>query len=576
MKRRDFLRTASLASAASFALSGIPLKMFAANRHLHQLMSNSNNDNVLVILQMHGGNDGINFFAPGSANPNRQLYQFRRSNIALATNGARKTIELDSTLPTSEQIGLHPDMLGLKQLYDEGKVSILHGIGTERSNGSHFRARDMRAMGADIDEYYSSGWVGRYIEHLLEQGEFGDYEFPDEYPNTEFPHPFALELGADTTSLTFHMDENIPSSIAIPNPVSFFNLVDNLDGLQDNEGNLPTDDIGIPPEALEGSPYWEQMQWILGIEDGAKAYAEELVAVYNQGLQNRNCSVEYPERYPFNAPENSKNNPLANALRIIATLLRGGIQTRIFMVRIGGFDTHVQQVESYETSMGVHGAKAYHIAASLKAFQDDLKCLGLEDRVLTITTTEFGRSIKSNGSFGTDHGEASIELAIGKKVRPGVVGVYPDMNAKNVEFQNDFRRMYSTILDEWFGLDRSVIFNNIFLADYPEKEANLGFLTSNITALNEFQRKRFRLEPCAPNPCYEKTKFAFYINTAASVELYLSDLQGRRVKTFIKNKWHEAGRHELVGDLKGLKAGVYLYHIAAGQLKDTKKLVVVS
>src|SRR5690606_29080322 len=146
-------------------------------------------------------------------------------------------------------------------------------------------------------------------------------------------------------------------------------------------------------------------------------------------------SIAYPETYPLNAPAGSKRNLLTPQLKLISRLPDGGCKTKVFLVKIGGFDTHAEQVESYDPTMGVHAALLYHISTAMNAFQEDLRRRGLEDRVLTITTSEFGRRVYSNGSYGTDHGTGGPMFIFGKGVQAGMVGNVPDLTKANVEMQ---------------------------------------------------------------------------------------------------------------------------------------------
>jgi uncharacterized protein (DUF1501 family) len=269
-------------------------------------------------------------------------------------------------------------MQAMKGMYDEGRMAFVQGVSYKNNNGSHFRGRDIWFMGGGSDDYYGSGWLGRYL-----QQEYAPEVYPDDFPNSEMLDPLAIEMGSDI-SLVFHQENNIPTSISLDNPESFFDLVDTLEGFDD----LDTDKRGIPPAVLNPSPYWQELNWILEMEDKSEDYAERLYTVFQNG---RASSVTYPETYPLNAPTGSKKNPLTPQLKLIAQLLDGGCKTKVFMIKIGGFDTHADQVESYDPTMGVHAALMYHISTAMKAFQEDLRAKGIEDRVLTVTTSEFGR-----------------------------------------------------------------------------------------------------------------------------------------------------------------------------------------
>ena len=159
------------------------MRVMAEESHFLRLAEQSDNDRVLIILQLHGGNDGINMVIPSG---NYDEYYFRRPNIAIPKlNSSRKLIDLDSTMPSVDQVGLHPDMIGAKDLYDRGRMAIVQGVSYPNNNGSHFRGRDIWHMGGGFDDYYSSGWVGRYLQSTY--SDLGTY--PDDFPNAEMSLP---------------------------------------------------------------------------------------------------------------------------------------------------------------------------------------------------------------------------------------------------------------------------------------------------------------------------------------------------------------------------------------------------
>jgi uncharacterized protein (DUF1501 family) len=569
MKRRNFIKKLSLASVP-FAIGGIPLKLMAENS-LTRMARQSTNDRVLIILQMHGGNDGINTVIPVD---NYDLYYSRRANMAIPRrNSLRKLIEVDRTLPSDSQIGFHPDMIGMKDLYDRGRLCVIQGVSYLNNNGSHFRGRDVSFMGGSFNDYYSSGWVGRYL-----QQEFAPLVFPDDFPNADMQDPLAIEMGNDV-SLIFHQDGNIPSSISLSDPASFARLVEELEGFVDQGVDLR----GKPPAALEGSPYGQELNWILGLEDKTEDYADRLYQVYKRAPET---SVTYPERYPFNAPRGSLRNGLTAQLKLIARLLDGGgpgqgVKTKVFLVKIGGFDTHAEQVESYDPTMGVHAALLYHISSAMKAFQDDLRLRGLEDRVLSVTTSEFGRRIHSNGSYGTDHGTGAPMFLFGVGAQPGVVGKVPDLTKDNVDMQFDYRQVYAHILRDWMMVDQNKINQDIFFRNFfsgPKEEGPgnyepMPIVTNVVSSTETFMSERFSLNDCYPNPASSFTRIRFRINAPAHVELNLLNSQGGTVQSLL-NEPREAGEHEVEVDVRTLATGLYLYQIKAGLLKETKKLLI--
>jgi len=429
-------------------------------------------------------------------------------------------------------------------------------------------------MGGGFDDYFSSGWVGRYL-----QEEFAPKTYPDDFPNPEMKDPLAIEMGSDV-SLIFHQEANIPTSISLNDPQSFAKLVEELEGFIDQG----VDPRGKPPLALENSPYGKELNWILGLEDKSQDYAERLYDVYKAASAT---SVTYPERYPFNAPKGSMRNGLTPQLQLIARLLDGGgsglgVKTKVFLVKMGGFDTHAEQVESYDPTMGQHAALMYHISSAMKAFQDDLKARGLEDRVLTVTTSEFGRRVRANGSYGTDHGTGAPVMIFGKGVQPGVVGVVPDMNLQNVEMQFDYRQVYANLLRDWMLVDESKINSDIFFKDFlnGSKEEGAGnyeplpLATQVISGVQEgFINSRFSLEACHPNPATEFTIIPFKINNINLVDITLKDSQGRTIKTLLHEE-RTAGEYSLRVDVTDLLPGIYFYQLKTGFFHDTKKLIV--
>lgn len=554
-----------------FTIGGIPLKLMAENS-LTRMAQQSDNDRVLIILQMHGGNDGLNAVIPLDA---YDQYYSRRANIAIPKqNSLRKLIPLDSRLTTEAQVGLHPDMLALKDMYDRGRACIVQGVSYKNNNGSHFRGRDISFMGGSFDDYFSSGWVGRYL-----QQEFAPLTYPNNFPNPEMKDPLAIEMGSDV-SLIFHQDGNIPTSISLNDPEGFARLVEELEGFID-EGIDPR---GRPPEALNDSPYGKELNWILELEDKSEDYAQRLYEVYKGAPESK---VTYPEKYPFNAPAGSLRNGLTPQLKLIAKLLDGGgpglgVKTKVFLIKIGGFDTHAEQVESYDPTMGAHAALMYHITSAMNAFQNDLRERGLEDRVLTVTTSEFGRRIHSNGSYGTDHGTGGPVFIFGKGVKPGVVGNVPDLTQDNVDMQYDYRQVYASILRDWLLVDEAKINNDIFFKNFidgPKEEGTGNYerievATQVISGVTEsFINDRFKLFDCTPNPVKDIVTIGYRINSRVHVKLDILDIQGKPVQAVVDAE-QDAGEHFVKLDASTWRPGVYIYQVKAGLLSDAKKLVV--
>jgi uncharacterized protein (DUF1501 family) len=589
--RRDFLKKLPLAMSIPFSLGGIPMRAIGKDHTLSKLAAAvpQPDGRVLVILQMHGGNDGLNCCIPVAK---YNEYYNARPNIAIpAANSLRKYIPLDSTLSENSQLGLHPDMVAMKSLYDQGRMAVIQGVSYKNNNGSHFRGRDIWFMGGSYDDYIQSGWLGRYL-----QGEYAPFSYPENFPikkgddpvdeNYEMIDPLAIEIGSDV-SLIFHQQGNIPTSFSLPAGGDFENLED-LEGFFENQ---QTDPRGIPPlNYLGGSRYYKELQWILDLEDKTQDYTAQLAKEYAAGGAT---SVAYPTKYPFNAPSGSLTNHLSNQLKLVARLLAGGCQTKVFLVKVGGFDTHADQVEKYDTTMGGHAALMYHISTSMKAFQEDLRSRGtLEDRVLTLTTSEFGRRVRSNASYGTDHGTAGPMFIFGKGVAPGVIGdafkTTPGNN--NLDMQVDYRNVYANIMIDWMKVDESkikTIFPNADNAALGLDPTNLTSTTSDgvsfekmniaqqvITGVEGFIGDRFSLDDCYPNPASTKTTMKFKVNSAYHVNIDLMDIHGRKMKKMVDGVY-SPGEHKVEVDLTGLAPGTYIYEMKTGFYQEAKKLVII-
>ncbi|HEC43419.1 MAG TPA: DUF1501 domain-containing protein, partial [Bacteroides sp.] len=435
MQRRKFIKNLTYGGAAGIALGGIPVNLLGGNGGLKALAAASDNENVLIFIQLHGGNDALNTLIPVSQYHN---YYELRSNIAIPDIGTRSYINVDQSVDENIQVGLHPDMLSFKQMYDDGKVAIVQNVGYPDMNLSHFRGRDIVFMGGDATSDYNSGWMGRFLDNTYPG-------YPDAYPNDDMPDPIGIELSG-TLSLAFHRENGIPIGLNLGNPEQFYELISS---------------VGVdPPITLPDSHAGDELRYIMEFEKKSNQYAGRLRDVYNAGS---NSSVEYPEAYPFATPGSYSKNPLSGQLKLISRMIKGGIKTKIFLCRIGGFDTHGEQVEQYDSTLGHHASLLYHLSSAVKAFYDDLANLGIDQKVLAITFTEFGRRAYSNASYGTDHGTSTPVFIFGKGLNSGIYGENPDLSAEglhrgNLQYNIDYRQIYTSIVQDWFGAsDESLI-----------------------------------------------------------------------------------------------------------------------
>ena len=411
MKRRDFIRAAAPLAVVPFFSN----QLFAAALP-HTLLDEGilgmlgpESDRVLVIIQMNGGNDGLNMVLP--------LDQY--SNLA----AARSNILIPDTSALvlgSSQTGLHPSMTGLKTLYDAQKLSVVQGVSYANPNFSHFRATDIWNTGSDSTEVLTTGWLGRYLE-------FAFPGFPDAYPSVTMPDPLSIRIGSSNTLGLQGYEISTGQTV----PSNFTGSLTQLLSYQNT--SLPTGNAGAELAFLR-----EQQAF-------TNQYGSRIVNAWTAGTN----LATYPT--------SPTGQNLPTQLKIVARLIKGGLKTRIYWVSIGSFDLHATQVTAADHTIGTHANLLKELSDSIATFQADLGQMGLEDRVMGMTYSEFGRRIKSNASSGTDHGSAAPMFVFGKKVAGGIIGtnaVIPTVTGvnDNVAMQYDFKAVYQSILRGWFCL----------------------------------------------------------------------------------------------------------------------------
>lgn len=544
MDRRKFIRNVSYAGASGMLLSGLPLRSWAMPAALNAAINTSGNDKVLVFIQLHGGNDALNTLIP--LDQYNEYYNYR-PNIAIPADGSRKYINLDTTLSVENQVGLHPDIIDFKKMYEQGQAAIVQNVGYADMNLSHFRGRDIMFMGGDASDNFASGWMGRFLNE-----EYPGY--PDAYPSAAMPDPVAIEIG-NAMSLAFHRNNGIPIGFNVQSPQAFYDLITN---------------VGVdPPIKFPDSHAGDELRYLMEFEKKSNQYAGRLKEVYEQGT---NSSVVYPTTYPLNAPASSLNNPLSGQLKLIARLLAGGAKTRVFLCRIGGFDTHGDQVEAYDSTLGKHAALMYHLFSATKAFHDDLNQLGLGEKVLSLTFTEFGRRVYSNASYGTDHGTATPVFLFGNGLVPGVHGSNPDLSdlrGGNLKYAIDYRQIYTSIVNDWFqasseGLNAAG-FNDWMDSRIPLFGNSVGINTGKLNeTISVF-----------PNPASDQIHVQFFSNKQIFInKICITDIRGSTLK--VKEILHPVHSFERVSiNILDLPEGNYLILIISGEGSPaTHKFVV--
>lgn len=386
MKRRDFIKSSTLASGAFFvpqfikALSGFDI----AKTHKR-----------LVVIQLNGGNDGLNTVVPYQ----NDIYFKSRKSLMLSK---QDVFALTDELAFNKSLKFH------QQLFQEGNLTVINSVGYPEPNRSHFRSSDIWHSGSRSDEYWSTGWVGRY----LDAGNLHNFE--------------AIEID-DSLSLMLKGDH--VSGIAVRDPRKFYNIA-NQDFFKDMEQqatkHLNEHNLGYLYKNL------------INAEESAK-YVFETSKTYD----NR---TDYP------------NNNFAKQLKSIATFINSGLSTSVYYASLGGFDTHAGQRQRQNKLLFVYDE-------AIKTFVEDLKRNNTFKNTVIMVFSEFGRRLSENAGMGTDHGAANNVFLIGDKLKtPQFYNSAPDLvnldSIGDIVYQVDFRSIYATLLDDWLGVNNRNILGN--------------------------------------------------------------------------------------------------------------------
>ena len=521
MKRRDFLKTAVPGAIMPAVLNGFSLKAFSEDSPLHQLLGTSTEtDHVLVIVQLAGGNDGLNMVLPRD---NYSAYYNARTNIAIPESKILSLNKFDHT-------GLHPSMTGMQTLFNEGRLGIVQAVGYPQPNFSHFRATDIWMSASGSSTSVNSGWAGRYLNYEYPN-------FPNGYPTSDMPDPLGIQIGS-VTSLTLQGPE-VNMGMSISNPTSFYNL---LNGVEDPAPNTPAG---------------KELKYVRLVSKQTQQYA----AVVKKAAANVPVQGDYPT-----------NNSLAAQLKIVARLVKGGLKTRLYMVSYSGFDNHAQQVNATDTTTGTHANLLKNVSEAIKAFQDDLKTLGVEDRVVGMTFSEFGRRIKSNSSGGTDHGAAAPMILFGKNVLPMITGNNPSIPNTatvndNIPMQYDFRSVYASLLENWLCVKNSDL-QTIMLKNFQ----NLALVNSATCKIVSPNNAGKNLISNNPNPFVSSTKIVF-VTSGGHTLIQVMDTLGRVLATLIDRTYEQPGTYYVNWNSGMLSTGVYYARLQNGNIQQVRAML---
>ncbi|HWE02510.1 MAG TPA: DUF1501 domain-containing protein [Tepidisphaeraceae bacterium] len=384
-------------------------------------------DHVLVVLQLAGGNDGLNTVIPLGSDDYLK---------ARPTLGVKKS----AALRLNDNFGLHPSCSGLKHLYDAGDLAIVHAVGYPNANRSHFRATDIWTT-AQPERHGTSGWLGRYCDSACAG------EDPGHATGAKKTAPVETAIALDVEP---------PPALQGVNYIPLTFAPANAQGGKgrDRAGQQMAGDLvaklngaATPPDMMQSrhapSAGAAETEFIQRTALNARIYADK--------IRNISATIENKASYP--------QTQLGRDFKLIAQLIASNLPTRVYYVKLGGFDTHANQLQN-------HPRLLEEVSGGIAAFIDDLKQLGHLNRTTLMTFSEFGRRVHENGS-GTDHGEAAPMFLAGGAVKAGLHGVFPSLapeklNRGDVPFTTDFRRVYATLLNQWMGADDQKIMGGKF------------------------------------------------------------------------------------------------------------------
>lgn len=397
--RRGFLKSSSLVAM------GLTVPQFVTRTAWAAPMSEKPGakDTVLVVVQLTGGNDGLNTVIPFK----NIEYGKLRPTLKLPQSELKKL---------NDEVALHPLMGGLAKLLDDHALTVVQGVGYPNPNQSHFRSMDIW-QAASTEEKLTEGWIGKALKKLPTAG------------------TFHVAMNNDVAPLAL-----AGAPVRVPSITSLEDFQLKMTAASGADKRAQKNVIENAVKTQPGQP---------GLLDFVQRTAANTYASSNRLM---NIAKNYQPRVPY------PNTPLANRLKIAAQLIDADLGARIFYVSHENFDTHANQLNTHANLLN-------QLSEAMTAFYKDMAARGHKDRLLMMTFSEFGRRAHENGSKGTDHGSAAPMILVGGKLKGGVVGKHPsltDLDMDNLKHHTDFRQVYSAVLDKWLGVSSREVLGKDF------------------------------------------------------------------------------------------------------------------
>lgn len=405
MTRREFVKKGlTMVAVGATAPSFLTRTALAMNNpwDIAQVTSRPGvpDEHILVVIQMGGGNDGLNTVVPFS----EEAYYRVRPTLAVPAN---------NVLKVTDTLGLHPSLAKARTLYDKGAMAVIQGVGYPNPSRSHFKSMEIWHTADPEGRVVRYGWVGRY--------------FDSKCPVCEQPTA-GVNVGS---SLPLAMQAESGQGVTLETPETF-QWMPSLNGIGEREQVELFRLLNAPAPNESGT-----IDFLRHTAMNAYVSAERVrdaIGMYKGG-------VEYP------------NTRFAYSMKLIAQMVAGNLPTKVYYAHIAGFDTHAAQ-------RGAHDRLLNDLASGVEAFYRDLEAQGNADRVVVLAFSEFGRRVAENGSAGTDHGTAAPMFIFGKPIKGGLYGQHPsltDLTDGDLRHGIDFRSVYATVLDKWLGADPAKI-----------------------------------------------------------------------------------------------------------------------
>ncbi len=540
--RRSFLQALGIAGSGSMLL-GSQMLTASAPSPLTAAIADSQTDNILILIRLSGGNDGLSTVIPIEQ---YDAYANARPNIYIPES---------KVLKLTDEFGIPSYMQSLQPMWAEGQFKAVHGVGYEGQSLSHFTGTDIFSNTDLTSTGFSglnTGWMGRHFENL----------YPDYLINPPAA-PAAIQIGS-FGSLVFQGDET--------NYAFVTNNVDQLEEIAQTGDQYSLDEALFDP-----CMYGDQLRFLRGVANTTLEYSSIIHDAYERG-QNQ---VEY------------QDNGFARQLALLARLIKGNLGTKVYMISMGGFDTHGNQPLAHERLMS-------NLSVAIDNFYDDLAFTEQDECVLSMTFSEFGRRIFENGSNGTDHGKAAPTLFFGTGLNGSAfVGDHPTLDNPdgrgNLEYTMDFRDLYATVMAEWLCVPIPLVEQH--LLDHPYAPVNLGFNCSGVDfpdiaysdgdptlpdtpgsgdntpptpeLVNAIVHKPFYPTEQAPH-IYLEMPFT------AHVDIQLYNIMGQNVGTIFNEMMLEGSTEINIRDRMPthLATGKYIYRIQVQDQKMSKSIMV--